>query len=122
MADIKGFLIDLGGVYQGNEPIAGSIEAITRLRLAGIPFRFLTDTTSRSKRSILKRLLDIGLHAETREIFTPAEAARAFIIEHDLSPHYLLSPALQDDFSGYPGAPRERLSSAMPATALHTAT
>jgi HAD superfamily hydrolase (TIGR01458 family) len=103
MPDIKGFLIDLGGVvYQGSEPIAGSIEAVNRLREAAIPFRFLTNTTSRPKRSILGKLRDIGLPVEDDDLFTPAEAARAYIIEHGLKPHFLIAPALEEDFADMP--------------------
>ncbi len=103
MQSTKGFLIDLGGVvYLGDEPISGSVDAIRRLRDAGIPFRFLTNTTSRPKQSVLKKLVDIGLPIQNHEIFTPADAARVHIIEHDLRPHFLISPALHDDFSSLP--------------------
>lgn len=107
MPDIKGFLIDLGGVvYQGSEPIPGSIESVGRLRAAGIPFRFLTNTTSRPKRNILAKLKDIGLSVDDEDIFTPAEAARATIIEHDLQPHFLIAPALEEDFADIPAGSR----------------
>lgn len=103
MREIKGFLIDLGGVvYQGNEPLPGSIEAIKRLRKAGVPFRFLTNTTSKPKRSILSKLLDIGVSVESHEIFTPAQAARTYIIDHDLKPHFLITSALYEDFADVP--------------------
>lgn len=103
MQNVRGVLIDLGGVvYQGDEPVSGSVEAIARLRGAGIPFRFLTNTTSRPKRRVLQKLADVGLPAENHEVFTPAEAARAFIVEHDLKPHFLISPALREDFSDLP--------------------
>ena len=103
MQNTRGFLIDLGGVvYQGSEPIPGSIEAITRLRNAGIPFRFLTNTTSRPKHSVLRKIADVGLAVETHEIFTPTEAARAYIVKHDLKPYFLISPALQEDSTHLP--------------------
>lgn len=103
MQEIKGFLIDLGGVvYQGDKPISGSIEAIDRLRKAGVPFRFLTNTTSKPKRSILSKLQNIGVPAERHELFTPAQAARTYIIDHDLKPHFLIAPALHEDFADVP--------------------
>jgi HAD superfamily hydrolase (TIGR01458 family) len=109
MQAIKGFLIDLGGVvYQGDKPIPGSIEAITRLRKAGVPFRFLTNTTSKPKGGIMRKLLDLGVPVESHEIFTPAQAARTYIIDHDLKPHFLIAPALREDFADVP-------SGAMPA-------
>lgn len=103
MDGIKGLLIDLVGVvYQGNTPIAGSIEAITRLKKTAIPFRYLTNTTSKPKRAILRELQDIGLIVESREIFTPTDAARSYLIAHDLKPYFLISSALHEDFTGIP--------------------
>lgn len=107
MRAIKGLLIDLVGVvYQGTEPIPGSIEAINRLRKAGIPFRFLTNTTSRPKRSILEDLTNVGLSVGGDEIFTPADAARSYIADHDLNPYFLISPALKEDFADVPSGTR----------------
>ena len=103
MQTTKGFLIDLGGVvYLGDKPISGSVKAIRRLRGDGIPFRFLTNTTSRPKRSVLKKLVGIGLPIQDQDIFTPADAARAYIVEHNLKPHFLIAPALREDFSSLP--------------------
>lgn len=103
MPDVKGFLIDLGGVvYQAGKPVPGSPEAIARLRDAGIPFRFLTNTTSKPKSSVLKRLLADGIAVRSDEIFTPAAAARAYIVNHDLKPHYLISRHLRADFKDIP--------------------
>ena len=50
MADIRvrGVLLDLGGVvYVGDTPLAGALNAIRRLRQAGLALRFLTNTTRR---------------------------------------------------------------------------
>ena len=103
MPDVKGFLIDLGGVvYQGDAPVPGSPEAISRLREAGIPFRFLTNTTSKPKSSILKKLLAVGIPAESHDIFTPAAAARDYIVAQDLDPYYFISSQLLEDFQGIP--------------------
>ncbi len=103
MAEVKGFLIDLGGVvYQAGAPVPGSPEAITRLREAGVPFRFLTNTTSRPKSSIMKKLLAVGLAADGDDIFTPADAARDYIVAHGLDPYYLVSTDLMEDFLDIP--------------------
>ncbi len=99
MSGVKGFLIDLGGVvYQGDAALPGSIDAINSLRQRSIPFRFLTNTTSRPKASILKKLAGLGIDVEPDEVFTPAAAARTHIAEQKLSPHFLVAPQLMEDF------------------------
>ena len=99
MSRIKGFLIDLGGVvYQGDAALPGSVDAINSLRRNSVPFRFLTNTTSKPKASILKKLVSLGIEVEPDEIFTPAAAARACIREQKLSPHFLVAPQLMEDF------------------------
>ena len=73
-----GVLIDLGGVvYQGQDALPGAVEAINRLKTAGLPIRFLTNTTSEPKRIMLARLDRLGIPAAPEELFTPADAARS---------------------------------------------
>ena len=103
MASIKGVLIDLGGVvYEGNTLVPGSVKAIDRLERRGLPFRFLTNTTSRPLSAILAKLHALGLEASPGDIFTPAMAARAYIIANDLKPHFLMHPALGEDLQELP--------------------
>ena len=103
MEQIKGVLIDLGGVvYQGGAAISGSIDAVRRLRLTGKPLRFLTNTTSKPLSGILTKLSSLGIEASREELFTPAIAARNYIIEHDLEPFFLISPKLKEDFQRLP--------------------
>ena len=99
MSVIKGFLIDLGGVvYQGDAALPGSVDAINTLRRNSVPFRFLTNTTSKPKASILKKLTALGIDVEPDDIFTPAAAARAYVAAHKLAPHFLIAPQLMEDF------------------------
>jgi HAD superfamily hydrolase (TIGR01458 family) len=103
MQSIKGVLIDLGGVvYQGAAAIPGSVEAVERLRAAGIPFRFLTNTTSQPIAKILAKLALLGIEAARDDIFTPAIAARRYLTERGLQPFYLVSETLKADLRGVP--------------------
>ncbi|MDW6021779.1 TIGR01458 family HAD-type hydrolase [Mesorhizobium sp. BAC0120] len=103
MEQIKGVLIDLGGVvYQGGAAIRGSIDAVRRLKQAGMPVRFLTNTTSQPLSGILAKLAGLGIEASREDLFTPAIAARTYILKHDLEPFYLISPALKQDFERLP--------------------
>jgi HAD superfamily hydrolase (TIGR01458 family) len=100
---LRGVLIDLGGVvYQAEAALPGAAGAIQRLRAQGLPIRFLTNTTSEPKRAMLARLGRLGIAAAPGEVFTPADAARAAILAEDLAPHFLIRPALAEDFAGLP--------------------
>lgn len=72
----SGLLIDIDGVlHVGSEPIAGAREALGLLRDRGVPFALVTNTTSRSKRLIVERLLGIGFAVSEDELLTPAALA-----------------------------------------------
>jgi HAD superfamily hydrolase (TIGR01458 family) len=98
---INGVLLDLSGViYVGGEVVPRAIEAIARLRGAGLAVRFLTNTTRTAKRGILQRLRGMGLEIAADELFTPAEAARRWLAGHGCAPHLLIHPNLAEDFQG----------------------
>ncbi len=100
-------LLDLGGVvYVGNEPLAGAIEAVERLRAAGLALRFLTNTTRTPHGALLAKLHAMGLAIAAEELFTPAQAARRLIEQQGLAPHLLVAPALEEDFAGLAGGDR----------------
>lgn len=104
---LKGVLLDLGGVvYIGDEPIPGAIDAIGQLRSAGLIVRFLTNSTRTPHRRLLAKLLAMGLQVKPDELFTPALAAHSIIERDGLSPHFLIHPALAEDFLGVPEGER----------------
>src|SRR5512139_312658 len=73
---LPAFLFDLDGVfYNDTQPIPGGAEVITRLREQGVPFRFVTNTTSKGRVSLAAKLRGFGIAAEPREIVCPAVAA-----------------------------------------------
>lgn len=105
---IRAVLLDLAGVvYEGEQPLPGAVEAVARLREAGFGLRFLTNTTRMPRRALLQRLNDMGVAITGEELFTPAQAARAWLAERRLSPHLLVYPALEEDFAGLPAAEKE---------------
>jgi HAD superfamily hydrolase (TIGR01458 family) len=105
---IRGVLLDLGGVlYVGGVPIDGACLAVQRLRDAGLPLRFLTNTTRRSRRQVLDDLRGLGFEAREQELLTPAVMARSVLEERGLSPILLVHPNLEEDFLGIPAGYRE---------------
>lgn len=69
------YLIDLDGtLYTGGEAMPGAVAALARLRAAGIPFRLVTNTTSRSRRMLVERLARLGFAVEAAELYTATMA------------------------------------------------
>jgi len=76
------YLFDLDGtLYQNNAAIPGAVDLIRRLKAQGTPCRFLTNTTSKPRSSIVTRLRGYGFPVENHEVFTAllagAELARS---------------------------------------------
>jgi len=100
---IRGVLLDLGGVvYEGEHKLPGATEAVARLHQAGLPLRFITNTTRKTKQALLKRLTGFGLEITESELFTPAQAAKTWLAENDSSPSLLVHPNLVSEFAGIP--------------------
>lgn len=101
--NIKGVLIDLGGVvYVGDRLVPGADAAVHRLRDAGIAIRFLTNTTRQPRRMIVARLAQLGVAVSAEELLTPAQLAMQYLAARGLSPHLLVHPDLAEDFAGAP--------------------
>jgi HAD superfamily hydrolase (TIGR01458 family) len=100
---MKGLLLDLDGVvYVGHTALPGSLEAIRHIRDAGIPLRFITNTTRRPRRRIVADLAKLGLEVEAQDVFTPAAIAREVLIRLNLTPFLVVHPDLQEEFAGLP--------------------
>jgi HAD superfamily hydrolase (TIGR01450 family) len=72
------FLFDLEGtLYVGDHAVPGAADALARLRRHGIPFRLVSNTTSRSRAMLVDRLQAFGIAVEPHEVWTaPLAAAR----------------------------------------------
>lgn len=98
---IRGVLLDLGGVvFVGDQALPGAVEAVVKIRSAGIPVRGLTNTTRQPRRQLIEKLRAMGLTMQPDELFMPAIAARRYLESRGLSPHLLIHPALEEDFAG----------------------
>ncbi|WP_164923986.1 TIGR01458 family HAD-type hydrolase [Sinorhizobium fredii] len=96
-------LLDLAGViYDGEKAVPGAAEAVARLRAAGLPIRFVSNTTRSSKPTILARLARLGLPVTSNELFTPAEAACDWLRAHSRGAHLLVHPDLVSEFQDLP--------------------
>ena len=80
MEDIKGLLIDLDGViYNDSQLIPGAKECIQWLQDQNIPFRFITNTTMKSRKTLQQKLQSFGIEVAEQEIFTTVFAAVLYI-------------------------------------------
>lgn len=97
---IHGALFDLEGVlYIGKYPLPGSREALLSLQAAGIPMRFITNSSRLTRSSIVARLARMGLEVQIPHLFTPVVAARDYLITRDLTPHLLVHPGIRSEFA-----------------------
>lgn len=100
---MKGLLLDLDGVVTiGGAPVPGSLEAIRLVRDAGIPLRFITNTTRRPRRNIVADLSKLGLEVEANDVFTPAAMARELLARRDATPFLVVHPDLREEFDNLP--------------------
>ncbi|KAI8092700.1 HAD-like domain-containing protein [Halteromyces radiatus] len=77
---IKALLIDLSGtVHIDAKVIPGAIEAIKKLRINHIPFRFATNTTKVSSRKLVEKLNGLGFQVNDTDVFTSLSACRDLI-------------------------------------------
>ena len=96
---IRGLLIDLDGtLYVGDEPIPGCREALLRLRSSGLLLRFVTNTTRKPRREVLRGLVNMGFEVVEAEIFTPARAAALMLRGRRCHP--LVAESLLEDLEG----------------------
>ncbi len=98
--EARAFLIDLDGVlYVGDSPVAGARQALEYLDEQEIPYRFVSNTTRRSRRSIAERLADLGYAVPEGLIVTSPVAAVARMKERGQSRCFLLATGdLRRDF------------------------
>jgi len=77
---VHGFLIDMDGVlYRGSEMIRGADRFVKELRERGIPFRFLTNNSQRTRRDVCAKLSRMGIDVEEQHVYTCATATAKFL-------------------------------------------
>lgn len=101
--DIAGLLIDLDGtVYEGRDLVPGATEAVDRLRRAGVPFLFTTNTSRKSRRDIVSSLDELGLEVRADEVLSAPVAAAEWLADRDVRRIRLLLPeSTHDDFRDF---------------------
>ncbi|MGB0372270.1 MAG: TIGR01458 family HAD-type hydrolase [Opitutales bacterium] len=103
---ISGLLVDLDGVlYVGGEVIPGAIEALDKLREQRIPFRFVTNTTTRTAESLVRKLGRLGFSVAPEEIFSAVTATLGYLksqSEELPSVHAVVRDSVLPEFRDFP--------------------
>ena len=76
--------------------------AVRRLRSAGLPLRFVTNTTKEALSALHGRLTALGFRLSAEEVFSSLAAARRLVQRRQLRPMLLLQPEALPDFAGVP--------------------
>ena len=98
----RALLIDLDGVlYQEDGLIPGALETMRWIEQAHIDYLFVTNTTSRSRQSLLDKFASMGLQTSIERIITPIVAASAWLDQNSIHKASLfVSNNARADFSG----------------------
>ena len=97
-----GVLLDIDGVLtSAGRAIDGAAMAVQRVREAGHPLLFVTNTTSRARGVLAQDLRRAGFELEVGEILNPMIAAKDWILVHDRAPAAVfVSPTSRPDLEG----------------------
>ena len=96
-------LIDLDGViYQGGDAIDGAVDTIAWINSRKIPHLYVTNTTSKSRGSLLGKFNQFGIEAEAKDIFTPIVAASEWLNNRRLKRVvFFVTENALNEFSGF---------------------
>jgi HAD superfamily hydrolase (TIGR01458 family) len=111
---MRGILFDLDGViYQGEALVAGAADALEWVRDQQIPHLFVTNTSSRPREALCRKLSAMGIETEPRDIISPPAAAARWLRREVEGPIALFVPeATRGEFAGlasWSGAVQQRV-------------
>jgi len=97
---MKALLFDLDGVlYQGDRVIDGAVETVRWCERRSIPHRFVTNTSSKPRGSLVERLSDLGFAVTQEQVVTPPVAAHDYLVARGATPAALfVRDATREDF------------------------
>lgn len=98
---LKAVILDIDGVILlGKKQIAGAEEAIGKLRAMGYRIFFLSNNSSRSRRTLVEKLVDAGVTASIEESYPASYGTAVYVSEkYPKSKSYVISGGgMQDEF------------------------
>lgn len=95
----QGLCIDISGVlHEGGEVVTGARDAIARVREAGVPARFLTNTSRKPSRAVLDELRQLGFEVNEEEVLTAPAAVARYVKARKLKAWLLVHPDIEEEF------------------------
>jgi HAD superfamily hydrolase (TIGR01458 family) len=96
-----GFLIDLDGtVIEGGKLIPGAAEALMTLVRKEIPYRIVTNTTSKPRSAILTKMNALGLELQPEQVITAPIIGRDYLLRQGITRCFpLLKRSLLEDLA-----------------------
>ncbi|MFH8769358.1 TIGR01458 family HAD-type hydrolase [Streptomyces sp. NPDC017958] len=83
MESVRAVLIDIDGVLTVSwKPLPGAVEALRRIRAAGLGVALVTNTTSRTRASIADTLAGAGFAVDAEDVLTAPALTAAHLAEH----------------------------------------
>jgi len=91
--EIGGVLLDIDGVLAVSwEPLPGAIDTIGWLRSHGVPFRLITNTTTKTRAELARTLRDAGFDVRDDELISAVAATARYLQANHPNAHcFLLS-------------------------------
>ncbi len=101
-SQVRGFLIDIDGtVKEAQSLVPGVPEALDFLRARNVPYRLVTNTTSKPRSAILTQMQSLGLELPPHVIITAPVIGREYLLQRGLTRCYpLLKHWLREDLQG----------------------
>uniref|UniRef100_A0A2K5P6C9 Phospholysine phosphohistidine inorganic pyrophosphate phosphatase n=1 Tax=Cercocebus atys TaxID=9531 RepID=A0A2K5P6C9_CERAT len=95
LAGVRGVLLDISGVLYdsgagGGTAIAGSVEAVARLKGSRLKVRFCTNESQKSRAELVGQLRRLGFDISEGEVTAPAPATCQILKERGLRPYLLI--------------------------------
>jgi 4-nitrophenyl phosphatase len=79
----KACILDIDGVLAlGDSAVEGAGEALKKLRGMGLPFRLITNNSTKSRRTLKKRLFELGISVSEEELITSGSGTATYLREH----------------------------------------
>ncbi len=100
---VRAFMFDLDGTLTvDDQPLPGAASTLSLLKSRGYSIRICSNTTTRSKGSLSRQLLQIGLPIEPNEIFSAPAAASEYLRQQKIHSCFkLLSEDVKFDFEEF---------------------
>jgi HAD superfamily hydrolase (TIGR01458 family) len=99
---VRGLLIDIDGtVTEADDLVPGVLEALALLQARKIPYRLVTNTTSKPRSAILAKMRSFGLEVAPGAVITAPIIGREYLLSRGLTRCYpLFKESLREDFEG----------------------